>query len=156
MDKGARTMRAGPQNRNGMPNLASYALACVLLGTAASGQAQVYKCLDDQGRVSYGEMPCKGQKQLPYAAGSVTTIEGIKPTPTPIPTPAPPEPVAQARQDVPADNLPQPTPDPNLPAGVNCNVDNPGYDSAFCSPRNLRGLYGPPVVNPLRGRRLSP
>ncbi|KPC55151.1 DUF4124 domain-containing protein [Amantichitinum ursilacus] len=124
--------------------LAGLALISTLLASA-SAQAEVFKCRDAEGNVSYGETPCKGQQRLPYTAGSVTTIEA------PPRRPSPPVETSAAEATAPSDDdrrAPRTTPNPNLPAGVNCNVDNPDYDPAFCNAGNLRSLYGPQPAHP--------
>ncbi len=125
---------------------------CVLLAGLLAGQmaigADVYKCQDEQGKVTYGQTPCHAQqKRLPYEAGSVTTIEAPRRVVTPTPAPvdnAAPTPAPSAAQG-------QPTPNPQLPAGDNCNMDNPAYDPVFCQPNNLRAVYGNPTDDSGRG-----
>ncbi|MBB5193509.1 hypothetical protein HNQ50_004266 [Silvimonas terrae] len=125
---------------------------CVLFAALFASQlaigADVYKCQDEQGKVTYGQTPCHAQqKRLPYEAGTVTTIEVprrvVTPTPAPVETPAP--------ATNPAAVQGQPTPNPQLPAGDNCNMDNPAYDPVFCQPNNLRSVYGNPVDDTGRG-----
>ena len=102
-------------------------------------QAEVFKCKDAEGNISYGETPCKGKTRLPYEAGRVTTIEAI-PVRDAVPDNAP-DVETPSRKPASAAQV-KPTPDPDLPAGVNCNLDNPDYDPNFCKPGNLRSLYG--------------
>ena len=118
--------------------------ACVLVAglicSSWAAGADVYKCQDDQGKITYSQTPCKGEKRLPYEAGSVTTIETPKRVVTPTPMPV----EASTPASLPAAAQGQPTPNPQLPAGDNCNVDNPAYDPVFCQPNNLRAVYGNP------------
>ncbi|GGP26633.1 DUF4124 domain-containing protein [Silvimonas amylolytica] len=136
-----------------MRNLASYLLAAGLVLGQSVEAADVYKCQDDQGNVTYGQTPCHGQKRLPYEAGSVTTIEAPRRVVTPTPVPeAEPEPM---KANSPSSAQGQPTPNPQLPAGDNCNMDNPAYDPVFCQPNNLRSVYGNPSDDAGRGQRLQ-
>ncbi|GGP24103.1 DUF4124 domain-containing protein [Silvimonas iriomotensis] len=132
-----------------MRQLAGCLFAAGLALNQLAEAADVYKCQDDQGKITYGQTPCHGQKRLPYEAGSVTTIEApprrVTPAPTPEPAPAPVSPAAASAQ---------PTPNPQLPAGDNCNMDNPAYDPVFCQPNNLRSVYGNPTDDNGRGQRL--
>ncbi|GAB7128072.1 hypothetical protein JCM19000A_25790 [Silvimonas sp. JCM 19000] len=115
------------------------------LALTLAAQAEVYKCRDSEGNISYGETPCKGQQRLPYTAGSVTTIEAPPPRPsTPVET-STTQATAASDDDR---RAPRTTPNPDLPASVNCNADNPDYDPAFCNVGNLRSLYGPQPAHP--------
>ncbi|WP_255989885.1 DUF4124 domain-containing protein [Chitinolyticbacter albus] len=117
----------------------------LLIVATTDAVAEVYKCREADGKVSYSDQPCSGSR-LQFQPGSVSEATGYRPTPTPQGM-AQPEPTATP--------LPEPPPasaqkrvDPDAPMTENCSADNPDRDPEFCRPGNLNNVYGEPDRRP--------
>ncbi|HSC81686.1 MAG TPA: DUF4124 domain-containing protein [Chitinolyticbacter sp.] len=118
--------------------------ALLLTVAMADAAAEVYKCREADGKVSYSDQPCSGSR-LHFEPGSVSEAAGYRPPPAP-PATAQPESAATPPESPPASA--QKRVDPDAPMTENCSADNPDRDPEFCRPGNLNNVYGEPDRRP--------